>query len=77
MTADALQALTCVSMEDKYVMDNLTSINLTLSKILTQAQKKILVLSKQLQALQDQAKANTSTTERPVLDKKTRDTKSK
>ena len=51
-TVDALQALACAAMEDKEAMANLTSINLTLSKILTQAQETILVLSKQLQALQ-------------------------
>ena len=51
-TADALQALACVAMEDKDEMANLNIINLTLSQSLTQAQEKILVLSKKLQALQ-------------------------
>ena len=55
-TVDALQALACAAMEDKEAMANLTSINLTLSQSLTQAQETILVLSKQLQALQVQAK---------------------
>ena len=49
--ADALQALSCAAMKDKEAMANLTSINLTLSKSLTQAQEKILVLSNKLQAL--------------------------
>ena len=64
-------------MEDKEAMSNLTSINLTLSQILTQAQEKILVISKQLKALYTQAKAKAPTTERPVLDKKTKEDKSK
>ena len=51
-TADALQALACAEMEDNEAMENLTTINLTLSQSLTQAQEKILVLSKKLQALQ-------------------------
>ena len=77
MTADTLQALACALMEDKDAMDKITSIKLTLSKSLTKAQEEILVLSKQLHALQSQAKANTPTTERLVLDNKSRDTKSK
>ena len=51
MNADALQALACSEMEDKEVMEKITSINLTPSQILNQAQDKILVLSKKLQAL--------------------------
>ena len=51
-TVDALQALACASMEDKVTMEILTDINLTLSQSLNQAQENILVLSKQLQALQ-------------------------
>ena len=39
-------------MEDKEAIENPTSINLTLSQSLTQAQEKILVLSKKLQVLQ-------------------------
>ena len=58
-------------------MANLTRINLTLSQILTQAQEKILVISKQLQELKTQAKANTTTIERPVPDKKTKEAKLK
>ena len=59
-TLDALQALACAEMEDKEGMENLTSINLTGSQSLTQSQETILVLSKQLQALQVQTKKNTS-----------------
>ena len=58
-------------------MENLTSINLTLYQRLTQAQETILVLSKQLWVLQTKAKAEIPTTETPVLDKKTKETKSK
>ena len=58
-TADALQALACATMEDKEAMANLTSINLILSQILNQTQETILVLSKQLQALQVHTKAKT------------------
>ena len=76
-TVDALQALACAAMEDKEVMANLTSINLTLSQSLTQAQETILVLSKQLQALQVHTKAKTPSTKRTALDQKTKDTKSK
>ena len=47
-------------MEDKEAMENLTSINLTMSQSLTQAQETIMVLSKQLQALQTQEKAKTN-----------------
>ena len=39
-------------MEDKEAMENLSRINLPLSKSLTQAQQTILVLSMKLQALQ-------------------------
>ena len=44
MTSDALQAIVFTAMEDKEVMANLTSINLTLSQRLTQTQEKTLVL---------------------------------
>ena len=74
---DALQALACAAMEDNEAMANLTSINLTLSQSLTQAQEKFLVLSKQLQALQVHTKARTLSTNRTALDKKTKDAKSK
>ena len=77
MTANVLQAITCAAMEDKEEMANLTSINLTLSQSLTQAQETILVLSKQLQALQSQSKAKKPSTKKPVFEKKTRDNKSK
>ena len=50
-TVDVLQSLACVAMEYKEAMANLTSINLTLSQSLTQAQETIFVLSKQIQAL--------------------------
>ena len=43
-TADALKALACAAMEDKEALANLTSINLALSHILTQAQENILVI---------------------------------
>ena len=76
-TADALQALACAEMEDKEAMENLPSINLTLSQSLTQAQDTILVISKQLQALQVHTKAKPSATKRTALDQKTKDAKSK
>ena len=75
-TTDALQALTCAVMEYKEAMENLTSINLTLSKSLTQAQEKMLVLSKQLQTLQVHTKANTASTNRTALYQKIKDAKS-
>ena len=62
-------------MKDKEAMANLTSINLTLSQSLTQVQEIILVLSKQLQALQVQTKAKTPNTNKIALDKKTKDAK--
>ena len=76
-TADALQALACAAMEDKEAMPNLTSINLTLSQSLTQAQETILVISKQLQALQFHTKAKILSTKRTALDQKTKDAKLK
>ena len=64
-------------MEDKEAMVNLNSINLTLLQSLNQAQEEILVLSKQLQALQVHTKAKTPSTKRTALDQKTKDAKSK
>ena len=58
-------------------MANLTNINLTLSQCLNQAQETILVIKKQPQALHAQSKAKKPATEKPVLDKKTRDNISK
>ena len=55
-TKDEVQALVCAEVEDKESMENLTSINLTLSQSLTQSQENFLVLSKQLWALQVQTK---------------------
>ena len=55
-TADALQELPCSAMEDKEEMLNITIISLTLYQRLTQAQETVLILSNQLQALQNQAK---------------------
>ena len=72
MTADALQALACTVIEYTEEMKNLTSI---MSQSLTQSQETILVLSKQIQALQYQSKAKKPTTDRPLLDKKKRDNK--
>ena len=57
-------------------MDNLTNINLTLSQSLTQAQETVLVLSKQLQALQVRTK-KTPATNRTALYQKTKDAKLK
>ena len=71
-TADALQALACVAIEDKEPMAKLTKINLTLSHSLTQAQETILVLSKHLQALQFQTKKKTPATKITALDFKKR-----
>ena len=50
-------------MEDKEEMENLTSINITLSHILNQSQETILVLYKHLQALQAQTKYKKPETE--------------
>ena len=74
-TADALKSLACAAMEDKETIPNLTRINLTLSQSLTQAQETILVLSKQMQAIQVHTKAKTPATKRTALDKKAKDTK--
>ena len=74
-TVDTLQALACVAMEDKEEMANLTRINLTLSQSPTQAQEKVLVLSKQLQSLQVHNKKKTPATKKKSLDKKTKDVK--
>ena len=63
-------------MEEKEAMVNLTSINLTLSQSLTQAKETILVLSKQLQALQVHTNTNTPSIKRTALDQKTKDDKS-
>ena len=70
MTAYALQALANETMEDKEEMENLTSINLTLSQSLTQSQETMLVLSKQLQALHAQTNSKNLATEKPATDKK-------
>ena len=75
-TADALQVLACAAMENKEAMANLTSINLTLLQSLSQAQETMLVLSKQLQALQVHTKAKTPSTKRTALDQKAKDAKS-
>ena len=56
-------------MKDKEEMVNLTSINITLSQSLTQAQEKMLMISKQLQALQVQTKTKTPATKITSLDK--------
>ena len=77
MTVDALQELACEAMEYKESMSNLTSINLTLSWSLTEAQETMLVLSKQLQVLQSQSKAKKPTTNKLAMEKKTRVKKSK
>ena len=64
-------------MEDKEAMANLTIINLTLSQILTEAQEKKLVLSKQLQALQVHTKTKKPATKITAIYEKTKDNKSK
>ena len=74
---DALQALACAAIEDKEAMANLTSINLTLSHSLTQSQDTILVIYKQLQAIQVHTKAKTPSTKRTTLYQKTKDAKLK
>ena len=71
MTSDVLQALPCPAMEDKEEMANLARINILLPQSLTQAQETMLVLSKQLQALQSQSKENTPTTDISLLHKNT------
>ena len=58
-------------------MENFTSIYLTLYQSLTQAQETILVLSKQLQALQVHTKSKTPSKKRSALDQKTKDAKLK
>ena len=77
MSVVVLKALACAAMEDQEAMANLNSVNLTLSQSLTQAQETVLVLSKQLQALQDQSNSKKPTTDQPVMYKKTRDKKLK
>ena len=72
-TTDALQELACAAMEDKEAMANLFSINLTLSQSLSQSKEKILMLSKQLQALQVHTKIKTPATKRAELYPKTKD----
>ena len=52
MTADTLQELTKITIEDKEAMENLPTINLPLSQRLNQAQETILSLLEQLQKLQ-------------------------
>ena len=76
-TLDAMQALACAAIEDKEAMSNLTSINLTLSQSLNQAQETMLAISKQLQALQVHTKEKTPSTKRTALDQKPKDAKSK
>ena len=70
MTVDALQVLANVTMEDKEAIKNLKNINLTLYHSLTQAQEIVLVLSKQLQALQTKTNYKKPETEKPATDKK-------
>ena len=74
---DALQVLICAAMEDKEAMEYLTSINLTLSQSLTQAQETVLVHSKQLESLQVHTKAKTPATKIKGLDNKTKESKLK
>ena len=74
---DALQALACAAMKEKEAMANLASINLTLLQRLTQAQETMLVLSKQLQALQVHKKTKSPATKRTSLDQKTKDSELK
>ena len=76
-TRDALQEIAYAAMEDKGTMANLASIKLTLSQILTQSQETILVLFKQLQALQVQTNTNKPVTEKPAAYKKTKGAKLK
>ena len=76
-TVDALQALAYSAMEYREAMEILTSIILTLSQSLTQAQETILVLSKQLQSLQVHTNRKTPSTKRTALDQKSKDVKSK
>ena len=62
-------------MEDKESIANLTIINLALSQSLTKSQETILVIPKQLQALQVQTKAKKPNTNKIALDKKTKEAK--
>ena len=77
MTVDALQVLANVTMEDKEAIKNLKNINLTLYQSLTQAQEIILVLYKQLQALQTKTNSKKPATEKPATDNKQHLKKSK
>ena len=54
-------------------MADLTSINLTISQILTQAQETILVLYKKLQAIRVQTKAKKPETEIPATKNNTKE----
>ena len=74
-TTDVLQALICAAMEDKEARANLNIIKLTLFQSLTEAKETILVLSKQLKALQVQTKTNTPATKRITIYNKTKDAK--
>ena len=62
-------------MEDKEAMANLTSIKLTLSQSLTQAQETIMMISNRLQALHNQKKSTTK--DIPVMENKAKETKYK
>ena len=63
--------------EYKDAMENLTSINLTLSQNLDQAQEAILALYKQMHAIQTHMNNKKTTTEKPVTDNNKRYNKSK
>ena len=76
-TTDFLQALACAEMEDKESMANLTNINLTLSQSRNQSQETILVISKQLQALQVQKNSKKPENKKPETEKKTKEYKLK
>ena len=57
-------------MENKEEMANLISINMTLYQSLTKSQEAILVLSKQLQALQAHMDPQKTLSDKPATDKK-------
>ena len=68
MTADELKALENATTQEKEAMENITSINLTLTQSLTKVQETILVISKQLKALQAQKNTKKPATEKPETD---------
>ena len=70
MTLDALKSLANSKMEDKEAMSNLTRTNLTLYQRLNKSKEEILVISKQLKAIQSQMKSKKPAADKPAMNKK-------